>query len=64
MLDIGVQLIKALEILHESGNTHNDLKLENLMLSDLKTGQEANNVVLIDYGFASKYIEISGEHKK
>ena len=34
------------------------------MLMDLRKGEEANNVVLIDYGYASKYVDKSGTHLK
>jgi tRNA A-37 threonylcarbamoyl transferase component Bud32 len=44
-----------LEIVHESGFTHNDLKLENIMVKDLK-------VTLIDYGYVSSYVDDKGKH--
>ena len=46
-------MIKALEILHESGRTHNDLKMENIMIND----GEFKQVTLIDFGFATKYVD-------
>lgn len=64
MLDIGIQLVKAIEILHETGYSHNDLKLENLMLMDAKGDEDSNNVVLIDYGYAARFADKQGNHIK
>ena len=58
LLDIGMQIVKALEIVHESGNTHNDLKLDNIMITDGKD----QNVVLIDYGLVTQFLESDGNH--
>jgi serine/threonine protein kinase len=55
VLDIGIQLIKAIEILHENGFTHNDLKLENIMIKGSGKSGSENNVVVIDYGYAKRY---------
>jgi serine/threonine protein kinase len=45
-------------MLHSIGYIHNDIKLENLVLSG------HNQLKLIDFGAASPYIEPSGEHIK
>jgi serine/threonine protein kinase len=50
--------VRALEIVHESGNTHNDLKLDNIMITDSKD----QNIVLIDYGFVTQYTDDAGNH--
>lgn len=43
-----MQLALAIEYLHNIKNiTHNDIKLENLMIKD-------NNLLLVDFGFARK----------
>jgi len=62
VLDISIQLLKAIEILHESGRTHNDIKLENLMLETNENNMKAMNVVLIDYGYASRFQSKNGDH--
>ena len=66
IFDIGIQLVKAIELLHETGHTHNDLKLENIMLMDNNGANDpnSNNVVLIDFGYASKYRDKNGVHIK
>ena len=32
IIDISIQMLKVLEIMHESGYVHNDLKLDNIMI--------------------------------
>ena len=53
-----MQIVRALEIVHESGNIHNDLKLDNIMITDGKD----QNIVLIDYGFVTQYLDGDGNH--
>ena len=58
MLDIAIQVIKALEILHESGRTHNDLKMENIMVND----GEVLQATLIDFCNSTKYVDKYNNH--
>ena len=46
--------------MHESGYTHNDLKLGNIMIN----GEDFSEIVLIDYGYAKKYIDSDKNHKE
>ena len=50
--------------MHESGFTHNDLKLENLMIKECKNAKMDSNLVVIDYGYATRYQEKNGKHIK
>ena len=70
---LGVQLLNILEQIHRAGHVFNDLKLDNLLLdfnSDVSILQttaenifENHNVTLIDFGFATTYLnEQTGEH--
>lgn len=61
MLDIGIQILKAIELLHLSGKTHNDIKLDNIMLNETNGNI---GVVLIDYGLATKFKNEDGTHLK
>ena len=73
ILHLGLSLLNTLELIHESGLVYNDLKLDNLVLTnhvkvnDLLRSKEDifknNEVVLIDFGFATSYInERTNEH--
>ena len=59
ILESIIQAIRALELLHESGRTHNDIKMDNLMIMPKK---DCNQFILIDYGHASSYRNKKGEH--
>ena len=61
IISIAQQLIKALETLHYSGYTHNDIKPENIMLDTV--GEDQYHATLIDYGFTTKYC-IESRHIK
>jgi serine/threonine protein kinase len=52
---IGIKLISALQILHESGFVHNDLKPDNILVGDESSSpQSLGEIRLIDFGFATK----------
>lgn len=64
LLDIIYQTIQALEMLHATGYVHNDINLDNIMISKLDEG-EANSifkVTLIDFGLSTKYVDPEGNH--
>ena len=53
ILKITIKLIDILEVIHQIGFTHNDIKMPNIMLD------QHLQPILIDFGFAKKYT-----HKK
>ena len=55
VFDIGADLIDSLKTVHSSGRTYNDIKPENVMIHNSK-------IVLIDFGFADKYVDSEGSH--
>lgn len=56
---LGLELIDALEYIHDKGYTHADIKAANLM-----TGyKDPNQVYLIDYGLAFRFMQ-DGKHKE
>ena len=57
ILQIGIQLIKAAESIHNLGYVHTDIKLDNLMFN------RENKVFIIDYGNAQKYLLPDGTHR-
>jgi serine/threonine protein kinase len=54
LFEVVLQLIDALKIVHISGRTYNDMKPENIMVQKDKSDEKY--VVLIDFGFAEKFI--------
>lgn len=70
--NLGIQLLQILEVVHDSGFTYNDLKLENILLGlgqnipkDCREGNCFKDVTLTlaDFGFASKFMnKETGEH--
>ena len=49
ILSLGIQLIKEIETVHAAGYVHNDIKLDNFIVS------AKGEVRLVDFGFAIKY---------
>jgi tRNA A-37 threonylcarbamoyl transferase component Bud32 len=47
-------------MVHLAGYVYNDLKMENIMIEN--TGKDELRVLLIDYGYATKYKYQDGEH--
>ena len=62
ILKITIGIINALKTLHTIGYTHNDIKSNNIMIKNIDSDEP--DVVLIDYGFARKLIEVDGNLKE
>ena len=61
VLMLSQQMITRVQYLHNSGFIHRDIKPENFTMGlDLR----ANQVYIIDFGLAKRYIESSGNHIK
>ena len=48
-IQIGIKILDEIEVVHGAGYVHNDLKLDNIIMSD------AGFLKIIDFGFATKY---------
>jgi len=59
VFQISIELLDTIEILHETGRTYNDLKLNNIMIDKSEDGIR---MTLIDYGFADSYVNKNGDH--
>ena len=57
VLNIGLQLLARVEIFHNCGLIHRDIKPDNFLI-DRKT----NLIYIIDFGLAKQYLDISGNH--
>lgn len=67
---LGIRMIDILEMVHKSGYIYGDLKLDNILagfgdnLPDSPSDNAFSNVSLnlIDFGFATKYLDKEGSH--
>ena len=60
---IGIQLISCIEMLHQTGYVHNDIKLDNIIVGDGSGSEESQNQIrLIDFGLCSSYVDEEGNH--
>ena len=50
----------ALELLHETGHTHNDIKNANIMLDNYN--ETSFDLILIDYGYCDTFRDANGNH--
>ncbi|KAL3874653.1 hypothetical protein ACJMK2_037635 [Sinanodonta woodiana] len=60
---LGLRLLDALEYLHEHEYIHADVKASNCLLGYKNGKTDTDQVYLVDYGLACKYI-IDGNHKE
>ena len=49
--------------MHKCGYTHNDLKLENVMIEGGKSQEDFSDIVLIDYGYSKSFLDENKNHK-
>jgi serine/threonine protein kinase len=58
VLQIGVQIINLLKILHENGFVHRDIKPENFLLG---LNNKSKQIHMIDFGFCKSYL-VNNKH--
>lgn len=63
---IGLQLLEQIKLIHESGFTFNDIKLDNILVGYPKTFENhkdyQHKIRMIDFGLAQKYMDAEGNH--
>lgn len=57
VIDIALQTIERISMIHEAGILHRDIKPDNLMV-DTKT----NEIYVIDFGLAKRYVDEENKH--
>ena len=63
VLQLGIQLIDLLEVIHEAGIIHNDIKSANIVCGqNSKSKDKVRRGRLIDFGCASSYLKDDGSH--
>jgi casein kinase 1 len=56
VLQIGLQILELLEMIHSKGLVHRDIKPENFLLG---LGEDKNQLYIIDFGFCRSYLQNS-----
>ena len=60
ILHLTICLVSIFKYVHCAKRTHNDLKLENIMVNTMGSLNADPQVFLIDFGFTDKYMEKDG----
>jgi casein kinase 1 len=59
-MNIGIQIISRLEMIHRKGFVHRDIKANNFMVGK---GEKCKIVYVIDFGLAKRYKDLkTGQH--
>ena len=62
LFNIIIQIIDALELIHSTGHTHNDIKPDNIMLDISSLNSADITATLIDFGFFQEYLSRETGH--
>ena len=67
IINVAIQILNQFEMIHDSGYVFNDLKPENIMLMQPPNQKkeenfEDGNLVLVDFGFATRHHTNDGQH--
>ena len=55
ILNLTIKMVSIFKYVHCAKRTHNDLKMENVMVNTMGNLNEDPQVFLIDFGFTDKY---------
>lgn len=60
---VGIKLIEIIKQIHDLGYVYNDLKLDNILVGDQVNSPESmHEIKMIDFGYATRYIDQAGSH--
>lgn len=63
VVQIGIQLVNSLKVLHDKGYLHSDIKPENIMIGSSNLYiKESSVVYLVDFGVSQRYLNSHGKH--
>ena len=62
-MSMAIKLVDLLEVFHDQGYIHCDIKPDNIMIGDFtKDSKLVNRLYLIDFGISQKYLNDDGTH--
>lgn len=65
VITLGISMLDRLQVLHDKGFLHCDIKPDNVMIGEFKNDvQQMNTIYLIDFGISSTYLDEHGNHRK
>jgi casein kinase I family protein HRR25 len=63
VVQIGLQLVNNLKVLHNKGFVHCDIKTENIVIGSCDfRSSESSIIYLIDFGVSHRFIDLNGDH--
>ena len=60
-MDVASKIVDIFKLTHCAKRTYNDLKAQNVMINLGRSLDEDPEVILIDFGFARKYVKKDGK---
>ena len=64
-LQMGIQLVNLVEVMHGAGVIHNDISKDNLVCGQhIQNPDQVQRLRMIDFGCGTSYLKPNGEHYK
>jgi len=59
---IGIQLVQAIEQIHELGYVYNDIRLENIIMASKLKKDVSSQIIIRDFNLITAYLDEEGNH--